>query len=117
MKRITTLLCLMSLFHFSSFAQTDFNLEPTQSMLMTGKGPGQDATINPFKGETCYAIVENTGKISFSIRIQQQGKIKQEITIESGEIKKIKLLAEDELYLDPNPVGTTSASVDYQKIE
>ena len=37
-------------------AQTDFVLEPSQSMIMTGKGTGQDATINPYYGQDCFAV-------------------------------------------------------------
>ena len=52
----------MFLIHFEAKAQTEFVLEPSQSMIMTGKGPGQDATINPYFGEDCFAIIKNIGK-------------------------------------------------------
>lgn len=84
---------------------------------MTGKGPGQDGTINPYYGQNCYAIVRNIGERAFSIRIQQDGKITQQFPILRGEIKKLKLLKDQELYLDPNPEGKTKASVDYEQIE
>ncbi len=98
-------------------AQTEFVLEPSQSMIMTGKGVGQDATINPYYGQDCYAIVKNIGKRQFSIRVQQDGKIIEEITILKGELKKVKLLKGYELYLDPNPEGIAKASVDYIKYD
>jgi hypothetical protein len=98
-------------------AQTEFVLEPSQSMIMTGKGPGQDGTINPYFGQDCYAIVKNIGKRQFSIRVQQDGKIIEEISIQKGELKKVKLLKGFELYLDPNPEGIAKASVEYLKID
>ena len=54
------------------FAQTSFELAPNQSMLLYGKGSGQDATINPYDGQDCYAIVENFGEVPFTVRVQQQ---------------------------------------------
>ena len=97
-------------------AQTEFTLEPSQSMLMTGKGPGQDGTINPYDDQDCYAIVKNIGQAAFSIRIQKKGKIIREIPILKHEIKKIVLLKGQELYLDPNPIEIAKAVVDYEKI-
>ena len=117
MKTIILLFVLIITIQFKVEAQTEFVLEPSQSMIMTGKGPGQDGTINPFFGQECYAIIKNIGKRKFSIRIQQKGKIIEEISILKGELKKVKLLKDYELYLDPNPEGTAKASVDYEKIE
>lgn len=94
--------------------QTKFVLEPTQSMIMTGKGPGQDATINPYSGQDCYAVVKNIGKRQFSMRVQKKGRILEEITIQKGEVKEVKLLTDYELYLDPNPEGKGRARVDYK---
>jgi len=98
-------------------AQTEFTLEPSQSMIMTGKGPGQDATINPFSDQDCIAIVENIGAREFSIRIQFEGEIMEEIIIKAGETKKVKLLKAYQLYLDPNPKGIAKARVSYQEEE
>jgi len=96
-------------------AQTEFELDPSQSMLMTGKGPGQDATINPYEGEDCYAVVENKGDLSLSIRIQNEGKIIEELIVPKMETKKVKLPKGCELYLDPNSEGKTKAVVSYEK--
>jgi hypothetical protein len=115
-----TLILVISIIFFTQVevtAQTEFVLEPSQSMIMTGKGPGQDGTINPYMGQDCYAIVKNIGKRQFSIRVQQDGKILEEISILKGELKKVKLLKGYELYLDPNPEGIAKASVDYEKID
>jgi hypothetical protein len=117
MKTLILVISLMFLTQFEMTAQTEFVLEPSQSMIMTGKGPGQDGTINPYFGQDCYAIVKNIGKRQFSIRVQQDGKIIEEISIQKGELKKVKLLKGFELYLDPNPEGIAKASVEYLKID
>lgn len=100
-----------------SSAQELFELEPGQSMLMHGKGPGQDATINPFEGQECYAIIENTGEFSFTIRVQFQGEITLTEIIEPGEEMQILFKANHELYLDGTAEATMGASVDYRPIE
>ncbi|RZS90564.1 hypothetical protein [Aquimarina brevivitae] len=117
MKKIIIVFLLILFIHLDAKAQTDFVLEPSQSMIMTGKGPGQDATINPYFGKECYSVVTNTGKREFSIRVQQDDKIIKEIAIAKGEVKKVKLLKDHELYLDPNPNGIAKASVAYEKME
>ncbi|PRP66020.1 hypothetical protein [Nonlabens agnitus] len=117
MKSLLLSISLILLVQLEMIAQTEFVLEPSQSMIMTGKGPGQDATINPFVGQDCYVIVRNLGYRSFYIRIQNEGKVVEEITVEKGKFQKVKLLKGYELYLDPNPEGITKASVEYQKIE
>jgi hypothetical protein len=96
-------------------AQVEFELKSSQSMLMTGKGPGQNATINPYEGQECHAIIENFGKENFSYRIQQKGKVIEILPILKGEIKKVKLLKGYELYLDSN--SKAKARVSYEKIE
>ena len=116
MKKTILIICLLSLLHFKASAQTEFILEPSQSMIMTGKGAGQDATINPYYREDSFGIVKNIGERPFSIRIQQAGNIIEEIPIEKGETKKVKLLKGYELYLDPNPEGLAKARVAYEKL-
>lgn len=116
MKTLIVILCLTFLSRFELLAQTEFELEPSQSMIMTGKGPGQDGTVNPFEGKDCAAIIENIGERQFSIRVQNDGKIIHEITILSGEQKKVKLLKGYELYLDPNPKGKVKARVSYERM-
>ena len=99
------------------FAQTKFELKPSQSMLMTGKGPGQDGAINPYYGQNCMAIVENIGRSSFSIRIQQKGKIIETIPIAGKETKKVKLLKGYELYFDTNPDEKIKVKLDFKKLD
>ena len=62
MKTIILLFILNLALQLEVKAQTEFVLEPSQNMIMTGKGPGQDGTINPFFGQDCYAIIKNIGK-------------------------------------------------------
>lgn len=114
---ITICLCVTLFTQTETKAQTEFELDPSQSMIMTGKGPGQDATINPYYGKDCYAIVKNMGKRAFSIRVQQKDEIIKEIPISEGEIKKVTLLKGYELYLDPNAEGKTKATVAYEPIK
>lgn len=116
MRILTLIISFLLLFHFDAKAQTEFILEPSQSMIMTGKGPGQDATINPYFGEDCFAIIKNIGKRVFTIRVQQNGTIIKEISIQKGDQIKVLLLKGYELYLDPNLKGIAKASVDYEKI-
>ena len=117
MKTLVLFFCLTLWTYYETFAQTEFELKPSQSMLMTGKGPGQDATINPYDGQNCYAVVENFGEMEFSIRIQQRGKIIKTIPILKGEVKKVILLKGQELYLDSNSKGKVKTRVDYEKID
>lgn len=114
MKKLLIIASLLLAFSQTN-AQTEFVLDPSQSMLMTGKGAGQDATINPYSGQDCFAIIENIGTVQFSIRVENQGKIVEEIPIEKGEIKKVKLLKGYELYLDPNATSMARARVKYEQ--
>ena len=68
------ILVLFSLY-FNSFAQTIFELDGQQSMLMTGKWPGQDATFNPFEGEDWYVLIQNLGEELFSARFTYKGEV------------------------------------------
>ena len=101
----------------TTYAQTEFDLKASQSMLMTGKGPGQDGAINPYYGQDCYAIVENMGSKEFSVRIQKRGTIIEIIPILKNEVKKIKLLKDQELYLDSNTEAKVKARLDFKKVD
>ena len=116
MKLLCAFCAMLLLGQMHVHAQTEFELDPNQSMLMYGKGPGQDGTINPYAGEDCYAIVKNLGDVAFSIRIQQKGEVVETIPVSGMETKKIKLLVGQELYLDPVTDQMARASVDYEKI-
>jgi hypothetical protein len=102
MKVLILFLLVTISFHSETYAQSEFNLNPSQNMLMTGKGAGQDGAINPFYGEDCVAVVENLDKSDFSVRIQQNGEIIRTIPVGSLETKRINLLKGQELYIDTN---------------
>jgi hypothetical protein len=116
MKSLIVILCLFCFTQYETFAQVEFDLSPSQSMSITGKGMGQDATKNPYDGQNCFAIIENIGKREFFIRAQQNGKIIETIPIKKGEIKKVTLLKEYELYLDTRSKGKAKAQVAFEKM-
>ncbi|MEM6641688.1 MAG: hypothetical protein AAF616_01810 [Bacteroidota bacterium] len=111
---ITSILLLV--FSMQAQAQTKFVLEPSQSMCMTGKGSGQDATINPFAGQECIAVIKNIGKLPFNVRIQEKGDIIKTITIKRKETQKITLFKNQVLYFDSNDKGKSKAKITYEQI-
>lgn len=115
MKILLIILHVIFFTHYESFAQTEFELKPSQSMSITGKGSGQDAANNPYAGQNCFAIIKNIGKAEFSIRTQQNGEIIEIIPIKKDEIKKVKLLKGYELYLDSN--SKAKAQVEFEKMD
>ncbi|MBC2838447.1 hypothetical protein [Robiginitalea sp. SC105] len=116
MRRLFLVIVAVYCCQYQMQAQTVFELDGNQSMLMIGKGPGQDATINPFQGEDCFAVIENLGDELFSVRIQQEGEIVAIVPVQPQQTEKIKLLVGQELYLDPETKNKARASVDYEKI-
>lgn len=100
MKKITFVLlaCLMST---AANAQTEvLELKPSESMCIAGKGPGQDAAINPYLGEASVAIVKNVGENPFNVRIQRDGVVIRTLMIKRKDKKEINLGPKDELYFD-----------------
>ena len=105
-----------------------FDLEPLESYLIFGKGPGQDGAINPYakyiksnKGylissKDCYSIIENLGTNGFSIRIQKDGRIIKTIPIKKNETKKILLDAGNELYTDASFEGRAKFKVTFEDV-
>jgi hypothetical protein len=75
-------------------------LQPSDSMSITGKGLGQDAAINPYADGKSLAVVKNLGKNSFEYRVQRAGSIIENKSILSKESKVIELEKGDELYFD-----------------
>ncbi|MDO1500082.1 hypothetical protein Q2T40_08050 [Winogradskyella maritima] len=114
MKKALLLLSLMFLGSNISLAQDIIELEPTDSMSIAGKGPGQDAAINPYLGMDSVAIVENIGKNEFSIRLQKKGAILKTISIKKGEKKKVELLKGVEMYFDAEDYA--KAKVEFKPI-
>lgn len=116
MKIFNLLIALFIISISPSFAQDEFELKPSQSMLMTGKGPGQDGSINPYAEEDCYAYVTNIGEYQFSVRIQKKGEVIESYNITKGEKKKIVLLKDQELYIDGNDKEKAKAKITYKKM-
>ena len=104
------------LFNTHAYAQEEnnFKLDPSTSMLMTGKGPGQDGSINPFAGQDCVAVVANLANTPFSVRIQQNGVVLRTIEIGAKETKRIKLKGSEELYVDTEQ-KTTRFTINYKQ--
>ncbi len=96
-----------------STSKTIFELDPTQSMVITGKGPGQDATINPYIDQNSIAIVKNKGENALAVRIQQAGEILEIKEVPAGETKQFPLEKGHELYLDSDQA--TTAEVTFKK--
>jgi hypothetical protein len=113
--RFLTVLVVLSV-TITTHAQNEnnFKLDPSTSMLMTGKGPGQDGSINPFAGQDCVAVVANLAKTPFSVRIQQKGIVLRTIAVEKKETKRISLGAQEELYID-TPNKTTRFTINYEQ--
>ena len=103
MKRIlifTSLVCL-SFVATHAYGQTVVELTQSQSMCMIGKGPGQDAAINPYAEEDkSVAIVKNLGPNMFEVRIQESGEIKRTIRLKSAERVELVLKKGEEVYFD-----------------
>jgi len=89
-------------------------LDPSTNMLMTGKGPGQDGSINPFAGQDCIAVAENLVKDPFSVRIQKNGLVLRTIEIGTKETKRIELKGSEELYIDTEK-KTTRFTINYKQ--
>ena len=98
----------------SAQKENKFKLDPSTNMLMTGKGPGQDGSINPFAGQDCVAVVENLAKAPFSVRIQQNGVVLRTIEIGAKETKSIELKGSEELYVDTEQ-ETTRFTINYKQ--
>lgn len=75
-------------------------LNPSDNMSISGKGPGQDAAINPYSKRDSIAVISNIGENSFEIRIEANAiKIKR-ATIQPNETKELELLRGQQLYFD-----------------
>jgi hypothetical protein len=93
-----------------SFAQTTIELDPQQSMLMTGKGPGQDAVINKYEGQPCIARIKNTGEHPVFVRLQLKGVIIHNSELKPRERKELKIDKGYELYIDSEKASKVKVS-------
>lgn len=83
-----------------SSGKSILELTPDQSMLITGKGEGQDAAINPYQDVKSVALVKNLEGSGFNVRIQNQGRVIDIVEVPLHETKRFTLEKGDELYLD-----------------
>ena len=100
MQKLILIFAFTTLLQVCGTSQAVFDLDPQQSMLITGKGPGQDGAINPFSGEKSTSIVKNLGEHPFSVRIQEQGNIIEIREVRPKESESFVLEKSYELYLD-----------------
>jgi hypothetical protein len=110
MKHIFNILLAVLIVQTSAVAQQVIELESQQSMAITGKGPGQDGAINPYKDIPSMAVVYNAGKNAFSVRVQQAGKILAEVPVPVGETKEFYLKPGLEIYFDTKEPTTAEVS-------
>jgi len=90
-------------------------LDPSQSMIISGKGPGQDGAINPYLDRESLALVENIGENPFEVRIQTRGKILEIREVSPGKTEEFALKKGFELYLDTALPGT--ARVNFKPVD
>jgi len=100
MKTIPVLLSLLFMITLNVSGQSILELKPSQSMSIIGKGPGQDAAINPYANTDSKAVIENIGKNTFTIRIQDKKDYKKLISVGPSETKELDLLKGYEIYFD-----------------
>ncbi len=113
MNKLIALLMFSFLFQACSTSQNIFELSPQQSMLMTGKGPGQDGAINPYSDTKSISVVENMGKSSFSVRIKDTSGVVKETPVPPKKTLEFVLEKGDQLYLDTE--NKSKAKITFKK--
>ena len=113
MRFLFILVSVLFLISLESFGQS-FEITNGQSMCMFGKGPGQDATINPYAEEDfSYALVENVGTVEFQIRITSNLKDIKQFPIQPNGLVVIKLFRDEILYFDAITTQKAKATIRY----
>ncbi|MDP5169319.1 MAG: hypothetical protein NWR72_03685 [Bacteroidia bacterium] len=100
MRKLVQLLMLVLALQACSASESIFGLSPQQSMCITGKGAGQDAAFNPYSNSKSLAIVKSLDENPFSIRVQMNGEVLENIEVLKNETKEVVLEKGYELYLD-----------------
>lgn len=113
MKNKPLLILLLLFGSYTASSQAIFDLEPSQSMSITGKGPGQDAAINPYDGGNSVAVIQNIGKNTFDARVQYNGEIIKIVAIPVGQTKEVNIPKGYELYFDT--LAITKAKLLFKK--
>ena len=110
MKKLILLLFFVPLLTFGQ----SFEFTKGQSMCMIGKGPGQDATINPYADEEySYTLIENIGTVEFQIRVHPLEKEVKQFLIKPKDQVVIKLYRNTVLYLDAITEEKAKATIKY----
>ncbi|MAM28010.1 MAG: hypothetical protein CMC13_03225 [Flavobacteriaceae bacterium] len=100
MKKFILIVVIMLVFQIDTNAQEVLELDPGQSMCISGKGKGQDGAINPFMETGSVAIVKNLGENQFSIRVEYEGKVKEKIRLDPSRITRVILPKSHVMYFD-----------------
>lgn len=107
------LILLFFLIPLISLGQS-FELTNGQSMCMTGKGQGQDATINPYANQDySYALIENIGAVEFQIRIESSEEDLRQFLIKANDVVVVKLNRDNVLYFDALTLEKAVARIKY----
>lgn len=113
MKLIIRVLLVFFICLSFGYAQDVIELGSTQSMGISGKGPGKDGAINPYLDVPSLATVKNKGDHPFVVRIQEKGKILAEVLVAVDEKKLIYLKPGFEMYFDSTK--PTEVKVSFKK--
>ncbi|XOV66510.1 MAG: hypothetical protein ACFHU9_12860 [Fluviicola sp.] len=95
-----TIICFFVGSYAACAQVTTIDLESSQSMCITGKGPGQDGAINPYNDGPSTAVVKNLSDDPFNVRLQKDGVILRTIAVEGKTTKEIPLEIGEEMYFD-----------------
>ena len=77
-----------------------FQFDGSQSMLITGKGPGQDGAINPYYGQASIAKVRNLGDNILQVRVQEGKTLIENMVVSPGEKKSMELKGSYQMYVE-----------------
>lgn len=115
---IKLLFTIIGAFLISTLAQAQANtleLGSSQSMCISGKGPGQDGAINPNWNGASIAIVKNLGDERFNLRIEKDGNIIRNIAVTGQSTKEIELAEGEVMYFDTTM--PTKVKVKFKEVE
>lgn len=100
MKKIILFIIIVSAVSSCRKNENIFKLTENQSMLMYGKGQGQDAAINPYGNQDCEAVVRNLSRTEFSVRIKSTSGEREIITMKPKEKRVFQLPKGCQIYFD-----------------
>ena len=115
MRTLFIVLMLFVMICSCSPSKTVIELKPQQSMLITGKGEGQDGAINPYRNQPSIAEVRNLGNTTFSVRIENNDVLLRTVELDGHESREFDLNVGDELYFDS--ISNTRVAISFKKSE